>query len=102
MKHTPSIRSLAAMGLLATAALAHAATGPFPWPHGAKAAVSLAYDDAIDSQLDNAIPALDRVGLKGSFYLKLASPAVARRMATNSATTRCSTSARRPCPTANG
>jgi len=80
MKHTPSIRSLAAMGLLATAALAHAATGPFPWPHGAKAAVSLAYDDAIDSQLDNAIPALDRVGLKGSFYLKLASPTVARRM----------------------
>ena len=41
----------------------------FAWPEGRKAAVSLAYDDALDSQLDNAIPALDRHGLKGIFYL---------------------------------
>ena len=40
----------------------------FAWPEGRKAAVSLAYDDALDSQLDTAIPALDRHGLKGSFY----------------------------------
>lgn len=52
-----------------------------PWPKGAKAAVSLAYDDALDSQLDNAIPALDRHGLKGSFYLQLSQPSVSRRMA---------------------
>lgn len=31
-------------------------TGVFAWPEGWKAAVSLAYDDALDSQLDNAIP----------------------------------------------
>jgi hypothetical protein len=53
----------------------------FAWPHGARAAVSLAYDDALDSQLDHALPALDKLGLKGSFYLTLSNPAVARRMA---------------------
>jgi peptidoglycan/xylan/chitin deacetylase (PgdA/CDA1 family) len=41
------------------------------WPQGRKAAVSLAYDDALASHLDNAIPALDRHRLKGSFYLQL-------------------------------
>jgi peptidoglycan/xylan/chitin deacetylase (PgdA/CDA1 family) len=57
-----------------------AADLPFQWPGKARAAVSLAYDDALDSQLDNAIPSLDRFGLKGSFYLALSSPAVANRM----------------------
>lgn len=57
-----------------------AATPAFAWPNGARAAVSLAYDDALDSQLDHALPALDKVGLKASFYLQLSNPAVARRM----------------------
>jgi peptidoglycan/xylan/chitin deacetylase (PgdA/CDA1 family) len=52
----------------------------FAWPHGARAAVSLAYDDALDSQLDHALPALDKFGLKGSFYLTLSNPALAQRM----------------------
>jgi beta-glucanase (GH16 family) len=71
-----------AAGLSAGAKLAAAAdAGPaFAWPHGARAAVSLAYDDALDSQLDHALPALDRHGLKASFYLQLSNPAVARRM----------------------
>lgn len=59
---------------------AQAADPAFAWPGGARAAVSLAYDDALDSQLDNAIPALDRHGLKGTFYLQLSSPPVAARM----------------------
>ena len=69
--------------LLAAAGLAsvQAAEAPFTWPHGAKAAVSLAYDDALDSQLDNAIPALDKAGLKGSFYLTLGSATVKHRLA---------------------
>ncbi|MRX10813.1 polysaccharide deacetylase family protein [Pseudoduganella sp. FT25W] len=54
---------------------------PFHWPHGEQAAVSLAYDDALDSQLDHAIPTLDKYGLKGSFYLQLSNPAVDKRMA---------------------
>ena len=67
------------LGMLAGAP-ARAQTNPFPWPDGKIAAVSLAYDDALDSQLDNAIPALDRHGLKGSFYLQLSSDTVRLRM----------------------
>lgn len=56
------------------------AQAAFAWPGGARAAVSLAYDDALDSQLDNAIPALDRHGIKGTFFLQLSNPPVAKRM----------------------
>jgi peptidoglycan/xylan/chitin deacetylase (PgdA/CDA1 family) len=80
MKRTPLIEALAAICLATAATHAGAADPAFTWPHGARAAVSLAYDDAIDSQLDNAIPALDRAGLKGSFYIKLSSPSLARRL----------------------
>ena len=51
------------------------------WPHKARAAVSLAYDDALHSQLDFAVPALNRHGLKASFYLTLGSEVVSQRMA---------------------
>ena len=40
-----------------------------PWPSGKRAAVVLTYDDTLVSQLDIAIPALDAVGLKGTFFL---------------------------------
>ncbi len=71
-----------AVGLqLAMPAAQAADAGPaFSWPQGARAAVSLAYDDALDSQLDHALPALDKHGFKASFYLQLSNPAVARRM----------------------
>lgn len=59
---------------------AGAADKLFAWPHGEHAAVSLSYDDAIDSQLDHAVPALDRFGLKASFYLTLGSPSLTRRL----------------------
>jgi peptidoglycan/xylan/chitin deacetylase (PgdA/CDA1 family) len=39
------------------------------WPGGAKAAVSLTYDDALNSQLDNAAPELKRLGMKATFFL---------------------------------
>jgi len=52
----------------------------FTWPQGQVMAVSLSYDDALDSQLDNAIPALNRRELKGSFYLTLASPTLMTRL----------------------
>jgi len=73
-------RPLLAIAIAAAATFAHAADPAFKWPQGAKAAVSLAYDDAIDSQLDNAIPALDRAGLHGSFYLTLSNASIARRL----------------------
>lgn len=61
-------------------ASAETATQTFAWPQGQRAAISLAYDDALDSQLDSAIPALDKHGLKATFYLQLSSAAVARRL----------------------
>src|SRR5574339_1305791 len=39
-----------------------------PWK-GKKCAVVLTYDDAIDQHLDNAIPVLDSLGLRATFYL---------------------------------
>jgi sialate O-acetylesterase len=43
-------------------------------------AIVLTYDDAIDVDLDNAIPALDSMGFKGTFYLIGSSPVVNKRM----------------------
>ena len=48
--------------------------------HGKKAAVVLTYDDALDVQLDNAIPALDSLGFKGSFYLSAYFPGSKNRI----------------------
>lgn len=39
------------------------------WPGEARAAVVLTYDDAMASQLETAIPALDARGLKATFFL---------------------------------
>jgi peptidoglycan/xylan/chitin deacetylase (PgdA/CDA1 family) len=40
------------------------------WPaKGKKAALVLTYDDALRSQLDNAIPQLEAAGFKGTFFL---------------------------------
>ncbi|WP_428655913.1 polysaccharide deacetylase family protein [Runella sp.] len=39
------------------------------FPNGAKAAICLTYDDGMSSQIQVAIPQLDRAGLKGTFFL---------------------------------
>jgi sialate O-acetylesterase len=52
----------------------------FKWPDGAKAAVCLTYDDALDGHLDVAIPQLDAAGLKGTFFCTGNSPCLYRRM----------------------
>lgn len=44
----------------------------FTWPDNKKCAVCLTYDDALNSQLDNAIPALDSVGIKATFFCSAA------------------------------
>ena len=49
------------------------------WNHHS-CAVVLTYDDAIDVDLDNVLPALDSLGLKGTFYLIGSSPVVTRRI----------------------
>ena len=62
--------------LTTSSALAQSAT---PW-NGRQCAVVLTYDDAIDVDLDNVVPALDSAGLKGTFYLIGSSSAVSRRI----------------------
>ena len=44
------------------------------WPNGEKAAVTLSYRDSLSSQLEHAVPVLNKYGLKGAFYLALSSP----------------------------
>jgi peptidoglycan/xylan/chitin deacetylase (PgdA/CDA1 family) len=68
------------IGLLGTPSGSFAADKKFVWPHGAKAAVNLAYDDALDSQLDNVIPTLNKYNLHGTFYLNVVSPTVNARL----------------------
>ncbi|GAB3584377.1 polysaccharide deacetylase family protein [Hymenobacter daeguensis] len=50
-----------------------------PW-NGKSCAVVLTYDDAIDVDLDNVVPALDSAGFRGTFYLIGSSPVVMKRL----------------------
>jgi peptidoglycan-N-acetylglucosamine deacetylase len=45
------------------------AQSDFTWPAGKKAAIILTYDDGMATQLDHAIPQLNAVGLKGTFFI---------------------------------
>lgn len=48
--------------------------------HGEKCAVVLTYDDAINEHLDNAIPVLDSLGLKATFYVTAFSQSMQSRL----------------------
>jgi peptidoglycan-N-acetylglucosamine deacetylase len=48
--------------------------------NGKKCAIALTYDDALNIDLDNVIPALDSVKLKGTFYLIASSKAFTNRL----------------------
>src|SRR5262245_21389506 len=50
-------------------ARAEAPVAPFAWPDGARAAVSLSFDDARPSQVDVGLAVLDRHGVKVTFFL---------------------------------
>jgi peptidoglycan/xylan/chitin deacetylase (PgdA/CDA1 family) len=65
--------------LLASALLYVHAQFNIPW-QGKKCAVVLTYDDAIDQQLDNAVPVLDSLGLKATFYISAFSRSMQTRM----------------------
>jgi peptidoglycan/xylan/chitin deacetylase (PgdA/CDA1 family) len=61
---------LVALALFATRpALAQDAAAGFRWPEGARAAVSLSFDDARPSQVDVGLPIFDRHGVKVTFFL---------------------------------
>lgn len=50
------------------------------WPDEVRTAISLSYDDALDSQLDHAAPALEEYDLRASFYLTLSAAGVRTRL----------------------
>lgn len=60
---------LAAMVLFAADAAAQAATPSFAWPEGARAAVSLSFDDGRVSQIDAGMALLDRYGVQATFFV---------------------------------
>ena len=64
---------------LATVMVTGIAQGQNSW-HNKKCAVALTYDDALDVDLDHAIPALDSLGLKATFYLSGYSGALSNRI----------------------
>lgn len=68
---------LAAAGLVMTWA---AQAAPFVWPQGQQAAVSLGYDDGLNSQLDHVVPALNQRGLRASFYVPINGPTLPGRL----------------------
>src|ERR1700743_1914674 len=54
--------------------------GQTPW-NNKSCAVVLTYDDAIDIDLDNVLPALDSLNFKATFYLIGSSSVVTKRLA---------------------
>jgi len=50
-----------------------------PWK-GKKCSVVLTYDDALNVHLDNVIPVLDSLNLKGTFYITASSEAASKRI----------------------
>ena len=66
--------------LLLLTGISYSSSAQFKWPHGAKAAICLTYDDALDGQLDYAIPQLDATGLKGTFFCTGSSFCLYKRM----------------------
>jgi peptidoglycan/xylan/chitin deacetylase (PgdA/CDA1 family) len=75
-----SLAGVLVFGSFVLAGEMQADSNGFIWPDGARAAVNLAYDDAVYSQLDHAIPDLDRYGFHGTFYLTLAHDSVRTRL----------------------
>ncbi|PMG28628.1 polysaccharide deacetylase [Shewanella sp. 10N.286.52.C2] len=72
------LRSIVLLPLACFSASA-AETQRFTWPNGEKLAVSLSYDDALNSHLDNVLPALNKHHFKGSFYVISTSSVLAQR-----------------------
>jgi peptidoglycan/xylan/chitin deacetylase (PgdA/CDA1 family) len=60
---------MAGGGALSVGLATGGARSRFAWPDERRAAVSLTYDDTLNSQLDNALPQLDALNLKATFFL---------------------------------
>ena len=60
---------LASASTAASAGRALAAAAAFAWPDGAKAAVSLTYDDGLDTQLDHGMAQIAASGFEVTFFV---------------------------------
>jgi peptidoglycan/xylan/chitin deacetylase (PgdA/CDA1 family) len=72
---------VAAAAIAAAAASGAQERAVFAWPNGARAAVSLTYDDGVDVQLDNVVPDLDAAGLHATFFVPGHSESLRKRLA---------------------
>jgi len=63
-------RYFSALLILLASVNAFAQSGSINWPEGAKAAICLTYDDAMDTHLDIAIPDLNAHNLHGTFFME--------------------------------
>jgi peptidoglycan/xylan/chitin deacetylase (PgdA/CDA1 family) len=79
MKNTLNLKTLKTMILPLLLTTVAFAQDTKTW-NNKQCAVVLTYDDAIDVDLDNVIPALDSLQLKGTFYLIGSSPTVSARV----------------------
>ncbi len=52
----------------------------FTFPNGAKAAICLTYDDGLSSHVNTVGPALDKYGLKGTFFVTVGATSVREEM----------------------
>jgi len=48
----------------------------FRWPNGAQVAICLTYDDGLASHVNHVVPALNRFGLKGTFFAQGNAPSL--------------------------
>jgi len=62
-------RFITGLGAMTALTISAPEAGAHVWPKGKRAAVSLTYDDGLDSQLVNVAPQLDEFGLKATFFL---------------------------------
>ena len=76
------MRSLHMMlcALAIAGAMTLAGQDKFQWPGGARAAVSLTYDDGVDVHLDIVVPDLEAHNFRGTFYVPGFSRSLANRM----------------------
>ena len=72
------MKKIFALTIFAFSLSSYSQTGR-PW-HGKKCAVVLTYDDAIDQHLDNAIPVLDSLKFKATFYITAFSTSMQTRL----------------------
>jgi sialate O-acetylesterase len=79
LPHSAVLRLLGVMVLVPALAVDSGGREKGPW-HGKACAVVLTYDDALNVHLDTAIPLLDSLGLRATFYISGLSPGFSGRV----------------------